>query len=40
MTRDCANFVDFIHYRPSLADKMAEGIVASIRFGNAARIDF
>ncbi len=38
MTRDRANFVDFIHYRPSLADKMAEGIVASIRFGNAASL--
>lgn len=40
MTRDRANFVDFIHYRPSLADRMAEGIAASIKLGNAARIDF
>jgi hypothetical protein len=40
MTRDRANFVDFIHYRPSLAAKMSEGIVASIELGNAASIDF
>ncbi len=40
MTRDRANFVDFIHYRPDLAARMSEGIVASIRLGNAARIDF
>jgi hypothetical protein len=40
MTRDPANFVDFIHYRPSLAARMSEGIVASIALGNAARIDF
>jgi hypothetical protein len=40
MTRDRANFVDFIHYRPSLAARMSEGIAASIEVGNAARIDF
>jgi hypothetical protein len=40
MTRDRANFVDFIHYRPVLAAKMQEGIAASIKQGNAARIDF
>jgi hypothetical protein len=40
MTRDRANFVDFIHYRPTLAARMSEGIVASIELGNAARIDF
>jgi hypothetical protein len=40
MTRDRANFVDFIHYRPSLAARMAEGIAASIELGDAARIDF
>lgn len=40
MTRDRANFVDFIHYRPSLAAKMSEGIAASIELGNAAGIDF
>jgi hypothetical protein len=40
MTRDRANFVDFIHYRPSLAAKMSEGIAASLELGNAAKIDF
>ena len=40
MTRDRANFVDFIHYRPGLAARMSEGIAASIELGNAARIDF
>src|SRR5438270_4142161 len=35
-----SNFVDLIHDRPSLADEIAEGIVASIKFGNAARLDF
>lgn len=40
MTRDRANFVDFIHYRPALAARMSEGIAASIELGNAARIDF
>jgi hypothetical protein len=40
MTRDRANFVDFIHYRPNLAARMSEGIAASIELGNAAKIDF
>ncbi len=40
MTRDRANFVDFIHYRPNLAARISEGIAASIELGNAARIDF
>jgi hypothetical protein len=40
MTRDRANFVDFIHYRPNVAAKMVEGIAASIALGNAAKIDF
>jgi hypothetical protein len=40
MTRDAANFADFIHYRPSIADKMAEGIADSIKLGEAAKIDF
>jgi hypothetical protein len=40
MTRDRANFVDFIHYRPGLAARMSEGIAASLELGNAARIDF
>ena len=40
LTRDDANFADFIHYRPILASRMAEGIAASIKLGNAAKIDF
>ena len=40
LTRDRANFVDFIHYRPLIAAKISEGIIASIEQGNAAKIDF
>lgn len=40
LTRNPANFADYIHYRPILASKMSEGIAASIAEGNAARIDF
>jgi hypothetical protein len=40
MTRDPTNFVDHIHYRAKIARKMEEGIVASIRLGEAAKIDF
>ena len=40
LTRDPANFADFIHYRAKIASKIDEGIAASIRFGEAARIDF
>jgi hypothetical protein len=40
LTRDDANFADFIHYRPKIASKIHEGIAASIRLGEAAKIDF
>ena len=40
LTRDRANWVDFIHYRPLIAAKISDGIAASIRFGDAARTDF
>ena len=40
LTRDRANFVDYIHYRPVIAAKISEGIASSIRQGEAARIDF
>ncbi|TPQ42881.1 hypothetical protein C2U70_00460 [Bradyrhizobium guangdongense] len=40
MTRDQANFADLIHYRASLARRIEEGIVASLKFGEQARIDF
>jgi hypothetical protein len=40
LTRDPDNFADFIHYRPIIADKMAEGIADSIKLGEAANINF
>jgi hypothetical protein len=40
LTRDRANFIDPIHYRSALATKIAAGIVASLRDGEAAQIDF
>jgi hypothetical protein len=40
LTRDRANWLDFIHYRPLIAAKIADGIAASIRLGDAAKIDF
>jgi hypothetical protein len=40
LTRDRANFVDVSHYRAKVARKMEEGIAASIRSGEAAKIDF
>jgi hypothetical protein len=40
LTRDAANFVDFIHYRPRVSARILEGIAASIALGNAARVDF
>jgi hypothetical protein len=40
LTRDPANFADLIHYRAKIARKMEEGIAASIRLGESARIDF
>jgi hypothetical protein len=40
LTRDPLNFVDANHYRTEVALKVQEGIVASLRVGEAARIDF
>jgi hypothetical protein len=40
LTRDPANFADLFHYRVKIARKMEVGIVASIRLGEAAKIDF
>ncbi len=40
LTRDPLNFVDVIHYRGKIAQKVQDGIVASIRLGEAAKIDF
>jgi hypothetical protein len=40
LTRDRANFADFIHYRAILARRIEQGIVASLRDGGSANIDF
>ncbi|TYL90918.1 hypothetical protein FXB40_30290 [Bradyrhizobium rifense] len=40
LTRDRDNFADFIHYRPKLARRIERGIIASLRDGESATIDF
>jgi hypothetical protein len=40
LTRDRANFIDYIHYRSNIAAKIAAGVAASVRDGEAAQIDF
>jgi hypothetical protein len=40
LTRDRGNFIDYIHYRTIIANRIADGIAASIRLGDAASIDF
>ncbi|SHK01778.1 hypothetical protein SAMN05444159_2193 [Bradyrhizobium lablabi] len=40
LTRDPLNFVDTNHYRTKIALKVQEGIVASLRLGEAAKIEF
>jgi len=40
LTRDPANFVDLIHYRPKIARKLEDGIAASLRDGEKAKLDF
>lgn len=40
LTRDAANFIDLIHYRSAIAQRVNDGIIASLRDGEAARIDF
>ena len=40
LTRDRANFIDYIHYRSNIAARIAAGITASLRDGEAAQIDF
>jgi hypothetical protein len=40
LTRDHANFIDYIHYRSNIAAKIAAGITASLREGESAQIDF
>jgi hypothetical protein len=40
LTRDRDNFADFIHYRQKLARRIEQGIIASLRDGESATIDF
>ena len=40
LTRDPADFADFIHYRGAIAEKISQGIIATLRLGPAARIEF
>jgi hypothetical protein len=40
LTRDPQNFADLIHYRAVIARKVDQGIIVSLRAGEAARIDF
>lgn len=40
LTRDPKNFIDFIHYRAPIARHLNDGIIASLRDGEAARLDF
>jgi hypothetical protein len=40
LTRNPDNFVDLIHYRLAIARRIQEGIIASIRLGDAAKIVF
>jgi hypothetical protein len=40
LTRNRANFIDYIHYRSIIANRISDGIIASIRVGDAAKIDF
>ncbi len=40
LTRNPADFADFIHYRGAIAEKISQGIIASLRLGPAAKIEF
>lgn len=40
LTRDPSNFVDMIHYRAGVARRLEQGIAASIRSGEGAKIEF
>lgn len=40
LTRDPANFVDLIHYRAGIARRLEQGIAASLRDGDKAKIEF
>jgi hypothetical protein len=40
LTRNPAEFADFIHYRGAIAEKISQGIIASLRLGPDAKIEF
>ena len=40
LTRDPGNFADLIHYRANIARILEAGVAASLRDGEAARIEF
>jgi hypothetical protein len=40
LTRDPANFADLIHYREAIARRIEQGIAASLREGERAKIEF
>ncbi len=40
LTRDANNFADLIHYRANIARKLVAGVVASLRDGEAAKVEF
>jgi hypothetical protein len=40
LTRDPSNFADLVHYRAAIARKIEQGVAASLRDGERAKIDF
>ena len=40
LTRNRDDFADFIHYRGAIAEKITQGIIATLRLGPAAKIEF
>jgi hypothetical protein len=40
LTRNPADFADLIHYRGAIAEKISQGIIATLRLGPAAKIEF
>ena len=40
LTRNPDNFADFVHYRRAIAERISQGIIATLRLGPAAKIEF
>jgi hypothetical protein len=40
LTRNLDDFADFVHYRGAVAEKISQGIIATLRLGPAAKIEF